>query len=274
MSVPAFVPQLTPPDAATASRWYLVGDGEVLTTPEGGLPGDPAALGVTTDVPPLYVGLLGDEPCWAAGLAPGTPVPDATWFQPLRSLAAAWSGDEFAAVGRAVQLVEWARTHRFCGRCATPTERVATERAVRCPACGLAAYPRLAPAIIVLVRRGRQALLAHGARWRGRPMYSTLAGFVEPGETLEAAVAREVREEVGVEIGAPTYVASQPWPFPHSLMVGFTAEWAGGELAPDGDEILDARWFDADDLPAVPPPPSIARRLIDDWLAEVGGVAP
>jgi NAD+ diphosphatase len=140
------------------------------------------------------------------------------------------------------------------------------ERARRCPACGLLAFPRLAPAIITLIERddGR-ALLARG-RTFPIPMYSCLAGFVEPGETLEEAVHREVREEVGVEIDDVRYWASQPWPFPHSLMLGFNAAWAGGDIVIDPTEIVDANWFAADDLPAIPPGISIARRLIDDWV--------
>jgi NAD+ diphosphatase len=142
------------------------------------------------------------------------------------------------------------------------------ERSLRCPACGLLCYPRISPAVIVLVRRGDEALLARGARFP-LPFYSTLAGFVEVGESLEQTVHREIREEVGVEVDRVTYFGSQPWPFPHSLMVGFTAEWASGEIRPDGTEILDARWFAADALPQVPPPLSIARRLIDAWVADV-----
>ncbi|HET9690249.1 MAG TPA: NAD(+) diphosphatase [Acidimicrobiales bacterium] len=271
--MPDFTPLVVPPPEATGPpRWYVVRDGEVLTTPEGTLPAaDPAGLGLDAEAAPVFLGVLGDVPCWAVGVAATTEPPGDTWFQPLRALSGSWSTDEFTLAGRAVQLVEWARTSRFCGRCGSPTERAEGERSMRCPSCGLTAYPRLAPAIIVLVRRGEQALLAQGARWRGRPMFSTLAGFVEAGETFEEAVHREVREEVGIEIRDPRYVASQPWPFPHSVMVGFTAEWAGGELAPDGEEIIDAAWFDADDLPNVPPPASIARRLIDGWVAEVGG---
>ena len=139
---------------------------------------------------------------------------------------------EWIAAGRAVQLVEWARTHRFCGRCGSPTEPSAGERGMKCPACGLVAYPRVAPAMITLVTRGepgpdQEALLAQGVNFRG-PMYSCLAGFVEPGEDLEGAVVREVREEVGITVGNVQYVSSQPWPFPHSLMIGFRAEYAVG----------------------------------------------
>jgi NAD+ diphosphatase len=186
----------------------------------------------------------------------------------LREVFPLLGEDLFVAAGAATQLVEWAATSRFCGRCATPTVRATEDRSMRCPACGLSAYPRIAPAVIVLVRRGEEALLARGARFP-RPFYSTLAGFVEVGETLEQAVAREIREEVGIEVKDVRYFGSQPWPFPHSLMVGFTACWAGGDLRPDPAEIGDAQWFRADALPVVPPPISIARSLIDAWLAEV-----
>jgi NAD+ diphosphatase len=142
-----------------------------------------------------------------------------------------------------------------------------------CPACGLSVFPRLAPAMITLVTRGgpgpaEEALLARGARWTV-PMYSCLAGFVEPGESLESAVEREVREEVGLSVGDVRYRGSQPWPFPHSLMVGFRARYMDGELALDPAEIVDAGWYRRDELPMIPPPISIARKLIDEWVDEV-----
>ena len=183
------------------------------------------------------------------------------------SLYGRTSERRWAVAGRAVQLVEWARTHRYCGRCGTPTEAVPGERARRCPACRLLAFPRLAPAMIVLIERGDEVLLARGIQFPV-PMYSCLAGFVEPGESLEEAVAREVREEVGLDVTDVRYQSSQPWPFPHSLMLGFRATWAGGEIEIDPAEIVDAGWYRADDLPTIPPPMSIARRLIDGWLAE------
>ncbi len=182
------------------------------------------------------------------------------------------SAGEWMAAGRAVQLVEWARTHRFCGRCGTPTEPSPGERGMRCSSCGLVAYPRVAPAMIVLVTRGepgpdQEALLARGVTFRG-PMYSCLAGFVEPGEDLEGAVVREVAEEVGIRVGNVSYRASQPWPFPHSLMIGFRAEYLSGDLVLDESEIVDAGWYRRDALPAIPPGISVARRLIDEWLHE------
>lgn len=235
--------------------------------------GDVVAL--TTDAEAAALGVTGGEDVGAGEKAaafdsePVAPYAVAG----LRELFMVLGEERWHAAGRAVQIVEWARTHRFCGRCATPTERVAGELAMKCPACGLTFYPRLAPAVIVLVRRGREALLARGARFP-LPFFSTLAGFVEPGETLEQTVAREVREEVGVEVNNVRYFGSQPWPFPHSLMVGFIADWAGGEIKVDPVEIVEATWFEPENLPVIPPKISIARRLIDAWLADVGVASP
>lgn len=187
-----------------------------------------------------------------------------------------WFGElpdaDLAIAMRAVQLLEWDRTHRFCGACGESTEALAGERARRCPRCRLATYPRIAPAMMVLVSRGRQMLLGRGLNFPpGR--YSALAGFVEAGETIEQAVVREVREEVGVEISGLRYFGSQSWPFPHSLMIAFRAEWAGGEIRIDPNELADAQWFDPQALPAIPPPVSIARALIDATRAELSGLA-
>src|SRR5262249_21484937 len=179
----------------------------------------------------------------------------------LRDLFALLGEERFGVAGRATQIVEWASTHRFCGRCATPTEPSKEERCLVCPSCRLSSDPRISPAIIVLVRRGEEALLARNARFP-LPFYSTLAGFSEVGESLEETLSREVREEVGVEVTDIRYFGSQPWPFPHSLMVGFFASWAGGEIRIDPKEIVDAKWFRADALPPIPPRLSIPPRLI------------
>ena len=169
---------------------------------------------------------------------------------------------------RGVQLLEWERTHGFCGACGTPTQSARTERAQRCPHCGLTAYPRISPAMMVLVLKGDELLLARGVNFPpGR--YSALAGFVEAGESIEACVVREVREEVGIEVTDLRYFGSQSWPFPHSLMIAFTAEYAGGSLRPDPVELADAQWFAPDALPALPPRISIARALIDDTLSRL-----
>lgn len=225
-------------------------------------PGDGAVEGAT-----LYLGRMGGVDCWAVDLD-GDDEPDVV-VTPLLALHAAVSATEWTVAGRAVQLVNWERTNRFCGRCGVENEPVAGERAKRCPTCGLMAFPRLAPAVITLVTRddGR-ALLGRNANFPV-PMFSCLAGFVEPGETLEEAVAREVREEVGVVVGDVRYQSSQPWPFPHSLMIGFRADWHSGDIVPDGVEIAEADWFTPDELPMIPPRLSIARHLIDDWIAGV-----
>jgi NAD+ diphosphatase len=151
-----------------------------------------------------------------------------------------------------------------------PTRDKASERAKECPVCGYVAYPRVSPAMMALVTRGRELLLARAHRFPpGR--YSALAGFVEPGETIEDCVRREVKEEVGIDVDRITYFASQSWSFPHSLMIAFTAEYAGGDLRPDGCEIAEVRWFAPDALPDMPPSLSIARRLIDATAARLRG---
>jgi len=214
----------------------------------------------------LFVGTLDGRHCWAVEVSPDAQGDPDAFFVDLRRLWGMVEDTVWTLAGRSVQLVDWARTHRYCGRCGTPTEVAPGERAMRCADCGLLAFPRLAPAVIVLIEREDGcALLARNVRFPGN-MYSCLAGFVEPGETLEEAVRREVKEEVGVELGEVAYWGSQPWPFPHSLMVGFLASYSSGEITCAPDEIADARWFSRDELPAIPPGISIARRLIDDWM--------
>jgi NAD+ diphosphatase len=193
------------------------------------------------------------------------PAPSGARYAGLRSLFGVMSDDLVALAGRAVQLLDWDRHHKYCGVCATPTERDANERARRCPACKHTSYPRISPAMMCLVTRGRQILLARNVNFpAGR--YSALAGFLEAGESVEDALHREVREEVGIEVGQPRYFASQSWPFPNSLMIAYTAEYAGGELTPNGHEIAEADWFDCAQLPQLPPRVSIARALIDDTV--------
>lgn len=211
----------------------------------------------------VFCGLLDDEPVWVVPLTDEPPA--GARVVELMALHASVPAERWLLAARAVQLAAWADTHRYCGRCATPTEPAPGELAMRCPACGLLGFPRLAPAVIVRVERDDRILLARNVRFP-LPMFSVLAGFVEPGERVEDAVGREVREEVGIEVTDLRWFGSQPWPFPHSLMLAFTCRWAGGELTPDPSEIAEAGWFGRDDLPPVPPPVSIARRLIDDWL--------
>jgi NAD+ diphosphatase len=213
------------------------------------------------------VGSLDGRRCVAVGLAPEAEAPEGMRFRDLRALMGGVDEAFFAVAGRAKQIVEWDRTHRYCGCDGTETVEVEGEVARRCPACGLVFYPRISPAVIVLVRRGDRVLLARSPQFP-EGMYSALAGFVEPGETLEGCVRREVGEEVGIELGEVRYFGSQPWPFPNSLMIGFVAKYTGGELEPDSQEIEDAGWFAADDLPGLPPRPSIARALIDAFVRE------
>lgn len=217
-----------------------------------------------------FLGSLGGHECWSVELAGDATAPSAAAFRPLRALYGLLPEDLYAVAGRAAQIVEWERTHLFCGRCGGPTEPAPGERARRCPACGLASFPRLSPAVIMRVERGEELLLARAHSFPDA-FYSVLAGFVEPGESLEEAVAREIEEEVGIEVGDVRYFGSQPWPYPHSLMIGFTAAYAGGEIRIDERELLDAAWFTADRLPRVPPPLSIARWLIDDFVSRFEG---
>jgi NAD+ diphosphatase len=186
----------------------------------------------------------------------------------LRLLAGVLDASLFGIVGRAMHTCDWLTTSRFCGRCGTQTKRHDSERSMVCPSCGLHVYPRISPAIITLVRRGDLALLASNAKFPGA-FYSTLAGFADIGESLEETLVREVREEVGIVVRNVSYFGSQPWPFPNSLMIAFTAEWESGEIVVDPVELSDAKWFAADELPMIPPPLSIARRLIDAWVTEV-----
>lgn len=217
----------------------------------------------------IHLGTLDGVPCFAAALGEGDAPPAEAEAVPLRQLFGALSEDEFAVAGRALGLTGWDRDHRFCGRCGAPTERSRLERLRACPRCGFHSYPRLSPAVICLVEREGKALLARNAQ-RNMPFFSVLAGFVEVGETLEEAVAREVREEAGIEISDIRYFGSQPWPFTGSLMIGFTARWTAGDLRPDETEIRDPGWFAPDRLPPVPPKLSIARELIDDFVRRNG----
>jgi len=172
----------------------------------------------------LYMGALNGMQCWVAEISKDAEAPAGMSWEGLRTLFSVLDDAHFALAGRALQLVEWDRTHQFCGRCGSRTEPHREERVRVCPACKLSAYPRVAPAVMALVRRGSEILLARSPHFPPG-MYSALAGFVEPGESLEQCLAREVAEEVGVEVARPRYVASQSWPFPHSLMIAFVCEW-------------------------------------------------
>jgi len=215
----------------------------------------------------LFVGILDGASCFAAEVAADQAAPPGMHWENLRSLLLRYDDAYFAAASRASQLVDWERDHRFCGRCATPTMPLEQEHARRCPNCGLTVYPRIAPVIMALVRRGRELLLARGPNFP-EGMFSALAGFVEAGETAEDALVREVGEEVGITVTNLRYFGSQNWPFPHSLMLAFMCDYAGGEITPQEGEIDAAGWFDLASLPSIPTPFSIAGRMIRAAVAE------
>lgn len=253
-------------------RWLLFKGNKCLVTDDNGqvaLPDiNPAKLSIMP-VRTQYVGQVEGRPCYAAELPRDTTAPASMSFFSLRQLFGQIPEDLFILVGKAYQIMHWDRTHQYCSQCGTQTENKSDERAKRCPSCGFVIYPRISPAIIVAITQGNKILLAKGSRFKAG-FYSVLAGFVEPGETFEECVQREVAEEVGIKVKNIKYFGSQPWPFPDSLMVGFTAEYASGELKIDKEEILDALWFTADQLPLIPSSGSIARNLIDWFCQEKG----
>ena len=261
--------------------WFVFQADRLLVRPVGHLAEVPLVVDVSelniTPLRCLYLGYLMDgvgreTDCFCAEIAPDAPLPDGMTAEGLRELYPRLGDEFFGLAGRAVQIVAWDRTHCYCGQCGALTETLDHERGKRCPQCGLVSYPRLSPAIIIAVVRcteqGKELLLARNHRFPpGR--YSVIAGYVEPGESLEECAVREVGEEVGIRIRNVRYFGSQPWPFPNSLMIGFTAEYDGGELTLEESELADARWFTADDLPSLPPKMTIARHLID-WFTGNG----
>ncbi len=260
---PSFLPLLAPVDAAEVRTFAFRGH-ELLVRDEGlALPDaqvlDTLALDAAQVLP---VGLLDGAYCRAAWVAREAAAPTGFAFRGLRSLFGRWDEPLLAVAGRAFQVADWARSHRFCGACGQAMARADGERAMKC-ACGHVAYPRISPAMMALIKRDEHILLARNiAAPPGR--MSALAGFLEPGESVEEAIHREVREEVGVEVKDLRYFASQSWPFPGSLMLAFTAEYAGGEIVLDAREIVEARWFGpGDTLPELSPAQSISRALIE-----------
>lgn len=260
-----------PPADVDRAHYFVLHRGSVLTPPGGGGSWRPLSHDefrwLDVEIHSRhYLGRLHDHHCFAV---------DATWARPpegygavdLRALLGRVDSEVFYLAGRAKQIVEWHQQHQFCGRCGTSMQAHAVDRAKECPQCSLVSYPRLSPSIIVLVRRGDECLLARNAQWRG-PMFSTLAGFVEPGESIEQTVHREVQEEVGIEVQNLRYLGSQSWPFPNSLMLGFHADYAGGDIHCKDGEIAEARFFHFSRLPDIPGKTAISRWLIDAFVAE------
>jgi NAD+ diphosphatase len=272
---PAFTPGVDPPAGVEGpALWFACQSGTLLVSSRG----DATALPYSVDLAPFglepvrrqFLGTLNGRPCFSADVPTGASLPEGWSFQGLRSLFSVFGEDYFRIAGRASQIVDWGRDHRFCGRCATPTVEKPGERVKECPSCGLFAYPRISPAVIAAVVRDGKILLAHAARFPSG-LFSVLAGFVDAGETLEECIHREVREEAGIEIRNLRYFSSQPWPFPNSLMIAFIAEHSSGEIVIDGREIDEAAWHAPHALPRrIPDRISVARKLID-WFVDTHG---
>ncbi|MBA3921540.1 MAG: NAD(+) diphosphatase, partial [Nostocaceae cyanobacterium] len=244
-----------PQEQSQRALWFAFIGNKLLVHPEGTLDQIPSLVTLNEiGIKPIrtqFLGTLDACPCYSAELSEDTAIPGNLKIMGLRELYGSLADDLFALGGRAFQIMDWDRTHQYCGHCARPTTQLESQRAKRCPNCGLVNYPRLSPSMIVLISRDEEVLLARAPRFPSG-MFSVLAGFVEPGESLEETVIREVREEVGIEIKDIRYFGSQPWPFPNSLMIGFTALYASGDITIAHEEIAEAAWFNKHSLPNIP----------------------
>ena len=262
-----------PADIPTTGVLFVLVSGPGVAIREGDKPQIYVQAGLTPEIRAAntieYLGHRGSVPCYAAELPEGSLLPCGMVVSGVRDLHGRIPDEDLAIAAYAVRLITSATANRICGRCGTKTEPVLTERAKKCPSCGLVIYPRISPAIIVLITRGDEVLLARSPRFPAG-MHSVIAGFVEPGETLEHAVHREILEEVGITVKNLRYFASEPWPFPDSLVIAFEAEYAAGEITIDNNEIVSAGWFGRDNLPPLPTPMSISRALIDRWAKRRG----
>lgn len=269
----SFVPtHKAPEDPGSAPLCFAFRKRELLVTQTGELP--PIAMidehGIEA-VRRQYLGTLNGAHCYSIELEPNFAPPEGLAFRDLRVLFSSLDAAHHAVAGRAVQIVEWDRTHQFCGACGQQTVLAELDRSRSCPDCEIPLYPRLAPAMIVAVERGNEILLGRSAHFPPG-IYSVLAGFVEPGESAEDAVIREVYEETRIVCDDVRYFSSQAWPFPNSLMLGFTAQYVSGEIDTAADELEDARWCAADDLPnTFPGNISISQWLLNDFLVRKKG---
>ncbi|MDX1604875.1 MAG: NAD(+) diphosphatase [Candidatus Competibacterales bacterium] len=263
-----FVPAFAEPAELDRALWFVFLGHHLLVIEDNGrahVPTGPIPpLATAEPLRRLSMGHWNGRPCLALELPETLAPPPGMACHGLRRLWGLLDDTELGLAGQASQLLEWDRGNQFCGRCATPTTRRDHERARHCPRCGISHYPRHAPAVMVRITRGDEILLARSPRF-APGVYSVLAGFVDPGESIEQAAHREVFEEVGLTITNLRYLTSQSWPFPHSLMIGFAADWAGGEIVLEDPEIEAASWYTRDDLPGLPGSMSIARTLIEDW---------
>jgi NAD+ diphosphatase len=272
----AFIPHHRSPESPGENPILFAFRGRDLLVTSGlGLPSvaEIDAHGVEA-VRTQYLGQLGERHCYSAELPHDANAEDGFRFADLRMLFGTLDEMIHTLAGRAVQIVEWDRTHQFCGACAEPTELSGTDRSRSCPTCKIPTYPRLAPAMIVAVEKDNQILLARSPHFPAGIM-SVLAGFVEPGESAEEAVMREVFEETAIVVKDVEYFSSQAWPFPNSLMLGFRAKYDSGEIAIDGEEIVEAGWYAADAMPiGFPGKVSISQWLIRDFLERNGQPVP
>lgn len=218
----------------------------------------------------LKIGEAGGLPCLACSVPDDVALPEGYRAFSLRDLYGHIDESHYAIAGYATQMLHWQRSSNYCANCGASLEPITGEWGKRCPRCSFTAYPPVSPCTITLVHDGDRILMTHKNGWG--PRYGLVAGFVEPGETLEENVVREIEEETGVSVTDIQYWRSQPWPFPHQIMCGFYAKYAGGDVKIDADELDDAQWFTVADLragkPTIPPPLSIARQLIDHWLSQ------
>lgn len=260
-----------PPDRIPDdSLLFIFHDGRILVSEDPELPllprGHPRLF--CADAFCSYIGTVAGQAAYTLVLDQEAVFPAGFYGENLRKLLHMVERPVFHLAARASQIASWYLNHRYCSRCAAPTSVPALGHGMLCNSCGYIQYPRITPCVIVLVTRGDEALLAHAGRFPAG-FYSCLAGFLEAGESAEQAAVREVYEETGIRIANLVYHASQSWPFPHALMLGFHADWVAGDIRVDGEEILDAHWYHYSKLPMIPPSGSIARELIDTWVNRV-----
>ncbi|MFK3739045.1 NAD(+) diphosphatase [Massilia sp. TN1-12] len=260
----SFTPLLVPQESADPLSFLFHAGRLLVRDADLALPDPEVVRSLRLDPQRLQpVGLLGGRYARAGWLDDEAQAPAGYGWRGLRSLFGELDEALVAVAGRAFQIAEWARTHRFCGVCGSGTALAAGERSFKCTNCGHTAYPRISPAMMVLVRKGDSFLLAQHAQYTVK-RFVPLAGFVEAGESIEETVHREVFEEVGLRVHNLRYFGSQSWPFPHSLMIAFTADYLEGEIRTDPNEIVEARWFGPDDeWPERVPQMSISSMLVD-----------
>lgn len=273
-----FVPGTLPPDQQHPACYVVISQQQLLMADQdASWQPIPHSTWRFLDVPQhqqLFLGWYSQQAAYAIEVdANQYPAPPGFRWQPLRGLlgllgSGSIGESEFHLVSCGMQLFNWERDHQFCGRCGNHTVAHKQDRARRCDHCELDFYPRLSPCVIMLVRKGEECLLARHHKSRGN-WYSTLAGFIEPGESAENAVHREVAEEVGIQIHNLQFFSSQPWPFPSQLMLGFHADYLSGDIVIDDAEIADARWWHYRDLPMVPPEGTLSGQLIGHFVKQM-----